>query len=83
MDSNAKHLTYNTPNTERVAPTNALATCPNEEELAAQVGCQSKHQLQIVSERSAQDLGAGTSVGAQLLIRSHPTDLLQKREAEI
>lgn len=47
----------------------------NEEELALlKKGCQSKHQLQIVSERSARDLGAGTSVGAQLLIRSHPND---------
>lgn len=32
MDSNAKHLTYNPPNSAKVALANALTTCANEEE---------------------------------------------------
>ncbi|MEQ2184847.1 hypothetical protein GOODEAATRI_012242, partial [Goodea atripinnis] len=62
---------------------------PNEEELAGSSrGCQSKHQLQIVSERSAwKTSGPGASVGAQLLIRSHPADSAarkkEREEAEI
>lgn len=56
-------------------PANAQATCSRGGGAWSSSGCQSKHQLQIVCERSAQDPGADTSVGAQLLIRSHLRDL--------